>query len=192
VKHRGKYENGTYRKRTMTNYVYIATSLDGFIATVDGGIDWLNEIPNPQKSDYGYAEFISGIDAIVMGRRTFEKVLTFGEWSYDKPMFVLSNSLTTAPEHLKDKVEIVRGEISEVISMLNQRGYSDLYIDGGKVIQSFLNEDLIDVLIITKVPILLGDGIPLFDKLGHILKFKHMKTEVYNNTLVKSSYVRDP
>ena len=67
----------------MTNYVYIATSLDGFIATSDGNIDWLYEIPNPSHSDYGYAEFMSGIDAIVMGRKTFEKVLSFGDWVYD-------------------------------------------------------------------------------------------------------------
>ena len=66
----------------MTNYVYIATSLDGFIATSDGGLDWLFEIPNPDQSDYGYSEFISGIDAIVMGRNTFEKVLTFSDWPY--------------------------------------------------------------------------------------------------------------
>jgi dihydrofolate reductase len=175
----------------MANYVYIATSLDGFIATVDGGIDWLNEIPNPDQSDYGYAEFISGIDALVMGRGTFEKVLTFGDWPYDIPVFVLSNRLTTAPEHLTDKVEIVKGKISEVINILNQRGYSNLYIDGGKVIQSFLREDLIDELIITRIPILLGDGIPLFGKLDQILKFKHKKTETHNNMLVKSSYTRN-
>jgi dihydrofolate reductase len=175
----------------MANYVYIATSLDGFIATVDGGIDWLNEIPNPQKSDYGYAEFMSGIDALVMGRGTFEKVLTFGDWSYNKPVFVLSNSLTTAPEHLKDKVEIASGDINKLVKQLNQRGYNNLYIDGGKVIQSFLEEDLIDELIITRVPILLGDGIPLFGKLNQILKFKHSNTETYNNMLVKSTYTRN-
>ena len=130
----------------MANYVYIATSLDGFIATVDGGIDWLNEIPNPEQSDYGYAEFISGIDAIVMGRGTFEKVLTFGDWSYEKPVFVLSNSLEEVPEHLAGKVEIIRGEISEVVSLLNQRGYTNLYIDGGKVIQSFQIVEPLDLI----------------------------------------------
>jgi dihydrofolate reductase len=175
----------------MANYVYIATSLDGFIATVDGGVDWLNEIPNPEQSDYGYAEFISGIDAIVMGRATFETVLTFGDWAYDKPVFVLSNSLTIVPERVTDKVEIVSGDINKLVKQLNQQGYTNLYIDGGKVIQSFLAADLIDELIITRIPILLGDGIPLFNNLDHMLKFKHKKTEIFNNDLVKSSYARD-
>jgi len=134
---------------------------------------------------------MSGIDAIVMGRGTFEKVLTFGAWPYEKTVFVLSNSLTTSPEHLKDKVEIVSGEITEVVNHLNQRGYNNLYIDGGKVIQSFLREDLIDELIITRIPILLGDGIPLFGKLEHQLKFMHKKLEIHNNMLVMSSYTRD-
>jgi len=175
----------------MANYVYIATSLDGFIATVDGGIDWLNEIPNPEQSDYGYAEFMSGIDALVMGRGTFEKVLTFDFWPYDKPVFVLSHSMTELPEDMVGKAEIIKGEIKEVITLLNKRGYNNLYIDGGKVIQSFLRKDLIDKLIITRIPILLGDGIPLFDKIDGQMKFKHVKTETYNNMLVKSSYSRD-
>ena len=89
----------------MANYVYIATSLDGFIATSDGDLDWLFEIPNPQQSDYGYGNFMSNIDAIVMGRNTFEKVKTFDRWSYDKFVFVLSNSLTQLPEHLADRAK---------------------------------------------------------------------------------------
>ena len=174
----------------MTNHVYIATSLDGFIATSDGELDWLEEIPNPDKNDYGYGEFIKNIDAIVMGRNTFEKVLTFGQWVYEKPVFILSNSLTKLPEKILDKAEIVSGEIKEVIAQLNQEGYKNLYIDGGRVIQSFLQEDLVDEMIITRVPILLGKGIPLFDKLEQHLQFSHKKTEIYNNTLVKSHYTR--
>ena len=174
----------------MTNHVYIATSLDGFIATSDGELDWLEEIPNPDKNDYGYGEFIKNIDAIVMGRKTFEKVVTFGQWVYEKPVFILSNSLTKLPEKILDKAEIVSGEIKEVIAQLNQEGYKNLYIDGGRVIQSFLQEDLVDEMIITRVPILLGKGIPLFDKLEQHLQFSHKKTEIYNNTLVKSHYTR--
>lgn len=175
----------------MANYVYIATSLDGFIATEDGGLDWLMEVPNPDKSDYGFADFIKGIDALVMGRNTFEKVLTFGEWSYNKPVFVLSNSLTEVPKNLTDKAEIVKGDIASVIHKLNQQGYKNLYIDGGKVIQSALKEDLIDELIINRIPILLGKGLPLFGENDLILKFKHTKTEIFSNTLVMSHYSRD-
>ncbi|MEO1373488.1 MAG: dihydrofolate reductase family protein [Cyanobacteria bacterium J06635_10] len=175
----------------MPNYIYIATSLDGFIATSDGGIDWLLEIPNPEGSDYGYAEFMNGIDAMVMGRNTFEKVLTFGEWPYHKPVFVLSNSLTEVPGDIIDKAEIVSGDIKELIKELNRRGYHNLYIDGGETIQSFLREDLIDEMIITLCPILLGSGFPLFKKLDKRLDFRHNKTEVYNHTFVKNHYIRN-
>ena len=175
----------------MANYVFIATSLDGFIATSDGRVDWLNEITNPDQSDFGFVEFNSGIDALVMGRNTFEQVLTFGSWPYDKPVFVLSDSLTEIPEAVADKAEIVNGELHELINGLNERGFENLYIDGGRTIQSFLKEDLIDEMIITTVPILLGDGIPLFGKLTHIMKFKHTKTEILNDSLVMSHYTRE-
>ena len=174
----------------MTNYVYIATSLDGFIATPDGGLDWLFEIPNPDQSDYGYSEFMGGIDAIVMGRNTFEKVLTFSDWPYNKPVFVLSNSLTAVPEPIVAQAEIVKGDIKSLVNQLHQGGYQNLYVDGGKTIQSFLQADLIDEMIITRVPILLGSGLPLFGQLDQSIKFNYKKTEVYNDTLVKSYYVR--
>lgn len=175
----------------MANYVYIATSLDGFIATPDGGVDWLDEIPNPDQSDFGYGEFISHIDAILMGRNSFEKVLTFGVWPYKKPVFVLSNRLKHIPENLINTVEIISGnDIKTVVNRLNERGYHNLYIDGGRTVQSFLAEDMIDELIITRVPILLGDGIPLFGRLTDKLRFRHKKTEVFNNTLVMSAYSR--
>ncbi|MHA3965083.1 MAG: dihydrofolate reductase family protein [Candidatus Thorarchaeota archaeon SMTZ1-45] len=174
----------------MTNYIYIATSLDGFIATNEGGLDWLEDIPNPEKSDYGFAEFMSGIDALVMGRKTFEKVLTFESWPYDKPVFVLSKGRRKVPKELEGKAEIIQGDPKIVVEQLNKLGHQNLYIDGGITIQNFLEEDLIDEMIITKVPILLGEGIPLFDKLSKRLKFSHLKTEVLSNTLVKTHYIR--
>ena len=175
----------------MSTYVFVATSLDGFIADENGGIDWLIEVPNPDKTDYGYAELMKNTDALVMGRSTFEKVLIFGEWFYTKPVFVLSNSLTEIPENLIGKVEIVKGDVQDVVKNLNSQGYKNLYIDGGKLIQGFLKEDLIDELIINKIPILLGKGIPLFDDIDQKLKFKHTKTEVFNDSLVMSRYLRD-
>jgi len=175
----------------MTNYIYIATSLDGFIATSDGGLDWLEEIPNPEQSDYGYAEFLKSIDAIVMGRNTFEKVITFGQWVYAKPVFILSNSLTKLPEHILGKAEIIRGDLKEIITQLHQKGYENLYIDGGRVIQSFLQEDLIDEMIITLIPILLGKGFPLFGEIEQHLRFRHKATKIYDNNLVKNHYIRD-
>lgn len=174
----------------MVNYVYIATSLDGFIATSDGGLDWLDEIPNPEKSDFGYADFMSGIDAIVMGRKTFEKVMTFDFWPYAKPVYVPSNSKVKVPKDLENKVEIVTGNPKELVVQLKELGHQDLYIDGGITIQGFLEEDLIDELIITRVPVLLGNGIPLFGSLTQRLYFKHERTEFLNEMLVKSHYTR--
>ena len=174
----------------MSIQVFIATSLDGFIATSDGGVEWLDEIPNPENSDFGFGGFMSGIDALVMGRNTFEKVLTFGEWPYDKPVFVVSNSLSGVPEDLEGKVEVINGAPRSVVEQLGQRGFRNLYVDGGKVIQSFLEDDLVDEMIITRVPVLLGDGMPLFGKLTKTLQFEHVKTETFSEGLVQSTYAR--
>jgi dihydrofolate reductase len=172
------------------NYVYIATSIDGYIANSDGGIEWLHDQPNPTNSDYGYSEFIKNIDALIMGRNSFEKVRTFEEWPYKEKVFVLSSILTEVPAELIDKVEFISGSPKEILSNINSRGFKSLYIDGGLVVQSFLAEDLIDELIVTRIPILLGGGIPLFGTLNEPLKFTHINTEVYDNALVKSHYVR--
>jgi dihydrofolate reductase len=172
------------------NYVYIAASIDGYIATSDGGVDWLHEVPNPDNDDFGYSEFVKNIDALVMGRNTFEKVLTFGEWAYQKKVFVLSSSLTQIPAGLEEKVEILCGSLSEVLSEIETQGFRNLYIDGGKLIQSFLSEDRIDELIVTRIPVLLGSGISLFGELGAPLRFKHIDTVIHSNALVQSRYAR--
>ena len=175
----------------MANIVYIAASIDGFIATSDGGVEWLDEIPNPDESDFGWFDFIAGIDAILMGRNSFEKVLSFGVWHYEVPVFVLSNSLENVPEDMADKAEIVSGSIHEVSDQLKQLGHKNIYVDGGKLIQSFLAADMIDELIITTIPILLGSGIPLFGEQEQSLWFVHKSTEVFNEALVKRHYVRE-
>jgi dihydrofolate reductase len=154
-------------------------------------VEWLNEIPNPGQSDYGFTKFMSGIDALIMGRNTFVQVLSFGSWPYDKPVFVLSNTLTKIPEPYTDKAEIIKGNLKELIKRLNDKGYRDLYIDGGKTIQSFLEEDLIDEMVITRVPVMLGDGISLFGRLTQSLNFTHIKTEVFNDSLIMSHYARE-
>ncbi len=175
----------------MTINVYIATSLDGYIATVDGGLEWLDEIPNPDQNDYGFADFIDRMDALVMGRNTFEKVVSFDVWLYNKPVFVLSNSLQTLPEGYEEKARLVTGTVmKKLVDQLRDEGFENLYIDGGQVIQSFLEEDLVDRLIITQVPILLGDGIPLFGTLSKRLKFSLDKTERLGELLVMNTYSR--
>lgn len=174
----------------MSIHVFIATSLDGFIATSDGGVEWLDEIPNPEHSDFGYVSFMSGIDALVMGRNTFKKVMTFGSWPYDKPVFILSSSLSKVPGELAGKAEIVHDTPRSLVAQLAERGFRNLYVDGGKVIQSFLEDDLVDEMAITRVPVLLGDGIPLFGKLTKSLQFNHVRTEIYCDSLVQSTYAR--
>jgi dihydrofolate reductase len=174
----------------MRTVVYIAASLDGYIARKDGSIDWLTGIENPPGEDYGYAEFIKGIDAIVMGRNSFEKVLTFPEWPYPKMVFVLSTKLNDIPAELKIRASIISGSPADVLNILSNKGYNNIYVDGGKTIQGFLQKDLIDDMIITRIPILIGNGIPLFGDLEKDLSFDQLSTNVYPNGLVKTHYKR--
>ena len=173
----------------MKAIVYIATSLDGFIARKDGNIDWLISYESPEVFDR-YNEFINIIDAIVIGRGTYEKVLSFSDWPYSKKVFVLSTTIKNIPDKLKEKVILISMSPKEIISHLSNFGYSNIYIDGGKTIQNFLKEDLIDEMIITKIPVLIGSGIPLFGHLENDINFKHINTSVYPNGLVKSHYER--
>lgn len=173
------------------NSVFLATSLDGYIADKNGRIDWLESTPNPNKSDLGFNKFIEQIDALVMGRNTFETVCGFDfGWPYKIPVFVLSNSLKEIPKDYQDKAYLVKGTMQKVIEQIHQKGHYHLYIDGGATVQSFLKEDLIDDLTITTIPIVLGDGIPLFTVLNRKLDFELVSSEVYINQLVQSRYCR--
>lgn len=175
----------------MKNKVFIATSIDGYIAGKDGGIEWLHSILNPEGDDMGYNEFMSGIDAIVMGRKTFEIVQGFDmDWPYQVPVFVLSNSLKEAPEDLIGKVNLVKGDLKDILKIIHGKGFQNLYIDGGKTIQSFLREDLIDEMTITTIPILLGEGIPLFSNLPKTLMFKCVSSKVFLDAVPQSFFVR--
>ncbi len=175
----------------MSNIVFIATSLDGYIADKDGGLDWLQSIPNPDNLDMGWATFIDRMDALIMGRKTFETVCSFDcEWPYSKPVFILSNSIKSIPEEYEGKAEPIKGSLSAVIETIHKKGHKHLYIDGGLTIQSFLKEDLIDEMIITVIPILLGGGIPLFRELSKPVEFDHVKTEVFLNAIVQNHYRR--
>lgn len=175
----------------MSSIVYIATSLDGYISDRDDGLDWLGSISNPNKTDMGFGDLMNRIDALVMGRKTFEVVCGFdGPWPYSKPVFVLSNSLSSLPEGYEGKAELISGSLPDVLNTLEGRGYRELYIDGGTTIQSFLKEDLIDEMIITVLPILLGGGSRLFGELSRPMRFEHLKTEVMLNAMVQSHYRR--
>ncbi len=173
------------------NVAFIASSLDGYIADKDGGLDWLQSVPNPDNLDLGYNKFIEGIDAIIMGRKTFETVCGFDcEWPYFKPVYVLSSTLEKIPDEYSEKAALVKGNLSEIVDNLNAKGKNGIYIDGGSTIQSFLKEDLIDEIIITTIPILLGGGSPLFGELHKEMRFEHVKSEIFLDTLVQDHYKR--
>ncbi|WMO16695.1 dihydrofolate reductase family protein [Pseudoalteromonas piscicida] len=175
----------------MANIVYIGASLDGFIAGKNNCLDWLHDLPNSEGSDLGFADFMARVDAIIMGRNTFETIQGFDcEWPYNKPVFVLSNTLKEVPKVFSDKVSLVRGELTDIVKQLAQQGFKNLYIDGGKTIQSFLQQDLIDELIITTIPTILGGGIPLFGGLNEPLKFRHVNAVRYLDCVVKNYYIR--
>jgi dihydrofolate reductase len=174
----------------MKTIVYIGTSLDGFIARKDGDIDWLTQFAD-DEAIHAYEEFMKRIDAIVIGRGTFDKVLTFSSWPYDKKVFVLSNSIKQLPDTLRDKVILLSMKPEELLSYLSRMGFSSIYVDGGKVIQDFLLKDLIDEMIIAKAPILIGSGISLFNYMDTDLPFKHIRTVVQSNGLVRSYYERE-
>jgi dihydrofolate reductase len=170
--------------------VFIATSRDGFIARQDGSIDWLTGSGSPENSeDYGYKTFFDSIDTLVMGRNTFAQVLTFGDWPYrDKKVVVLSSRSQQLPGHLAGKVEFISGSPDEIVRQLADGGARHLYIDGGKTIQGFLRAGLIDEMIITTLPVLIGQGLPLFGRLERDIHLEHLETCVFPSGIIQSRY----
>ena len=175
---------------TIQASVYIATSLDGFIARANGDLDWLtSENGSQSDNDYGYQAFMDTVDVVVMGRNTFEKVLTFDAWPYSgKKVVVLSSRLSEIPAHLSDSVEVLSLTPDDVVAHLADAGARHLYIDGGQTIQGFLNAGLISELIITRIPILIGDGIPLSGPLKRDMKLMHIETRQFENGFVQGRY----
>ena len=173
------------------NKVFIATSLDGFIADKNGRIDWLDAIPEINTIDTGYKEFMAQIDALVMGRSTFETVCGFDiDWPYEKPVFVVSTKLTEIPKKQQGKAYLLKGTLTEMLQQIHQKGYYRLYIDGGKLIQSFLREDLIDEMVITIIPVLLGVGVTLFSEVPKPLGFECKRSTLFLDAVVQNHFFR--
>lgn len=173
------------------NIVFIAASIDGYIADKEGGISYLEMIPNPEQNDMGYTRLMDRVDALVMGRNTYEKVLSFEiGWPYTKPVYLLSNSLKEIPKDYDGKIELVNGPLKEVIKSIHAKGHHSLYIDGGNTIQNFLKEDLIDEMILTTIPTLLGGGVPLFSDHSIALEFELVDSEVFLDEIVQRTYKR--
>jgi dihydrofolate reductase len=168
--------------------VFIATSLDGFIARTDGSFDWLP--PPALDEDYGFGPYMASVDALVIGRKTFEMALGLGGWQYGKRLVIVLSSRPIDFTALTGaNVEQMSGEPAEIVATLAARGVKELYVDGGVTIQRFLRAGLIARLIITRVPILLGAGIPLFGALPRDVPLRHIATKSFPSGLVQSEYV---
>lgn len=165
--------------------VFIATSLDGFIATAEDGLDWL---PGDDCEPHGYEEFIASVDALVVGRRTYEKVLTFEDWPYQGKRVVVLSSQPLKVSATGGPVERMGGTPKEILARLEAQGIRRIYLDGGITIQRFLREGLVDRIIQTRVPVLLGGGIPLFGTLPRELRYRHVATRSFAGGLVQSEY----
>jgi len=175
--------------------VFVGISLDGFIARTNGDLDWLMGEGGGNSAEFGYNEFIADIDAVVMGRGTFEKVLTFDKWYYgNKRVVVLSHRTLdlSVAESRGAAVELMAGSPAEIISRLDKAGFRRLYVDGGITIQRFLREGLIQRVIISRLPVLIGEGIPLFGSLRSDVRLRHIATRTYPGGMVQSEYRIDP
>ncbi|WHS60689.1 dihydrofolate reductase family protein [Pseudomonas sp. G2-4] len=172
-----------------TAHVFIATSLDGFIARPDGDIDWLLQRDDPTE-DHGYSDFIADKNVIVMGRGSYEKVLTFDTWFYERPVVVLSERLagSPVPEALKGKVSFSNLSPRGVMEELARQGVRRVYVDGGQVVQSFLRDGLVADMVITTVPVLIGAGRPLFGALQQDIELKLVSSRCFPSGLVQSTY----
>lgn len=170
--------------------VFIAASLDGFIARSNGDISWLNNsAPTIEGEDFGFSNFYSSVDALVMGRKTYETALGFEEWPYaGKRVVVLSHASISIPSHLAGSVEWMSGSPAEIARRLQASGLQRVYVDGGQTIQGFLQAGLINEITLTTIPILLGGGIPLFGSLHQDIHMGLITSHTYANGFVQTTY----
>jgi dihydrofolate reductase/adenylate kinase family enzyme len=204
ARHRALYESFAGKKREFCQpeayastrcSVFIATSLDGCIARSNGSIDWLEHANAtvPAGEDCGYADFLRTVDAIVMGRATFDKVLSFPEWPYGSlPVYVLSTTLSGPPSGVPDAVQVLSATPHEVVERTEEAGHRHLYIDGGRTIQGFLKAGLITELTITVIPILLGSGLRLFGDGQADTNLRLLSSKAYPFGFVQSHYAVCP
>jgi len=173
----------------VSGHVFIATSLDGFIARPDGDIGWLLARDDPSE-DHGYRDFIADKDWIVVGRGSYEKVREFDPWPYDRPVLVLSRQLagTPVPAALAGKLAFSAAAPREAMAELARRGARRVYVDGGQVVQSFLRAGLIEDMVLTMVPVLVGAGRPLFGALPQDRDLALVASRSFPSGLVQSTY----
>jgi dihydrofolate reductase len=166
--------------------VFCGVSVDGFLARRDDTLDFLD---HGGQEPHGFEQFFGSVDVIVMGRRTFDVVLTFGAWPYGKKPVVVLSSRALDVSSVKDAVlERMSGEPAEIVDALKTRGFTHAYIDGGITVQRFLAAGVVNRLVINRVPMLIGEGIPLFGPLPHDIELHHVATRSYSGGLVQSEY----
>jgi dihydrofolate reductase len=173
-----------------TGHVFIATSLDGFIARRDGNLDWLMK-HSTEGEDHGFAAMMASVDGLIMGKGTFQQVLSFEQgWPYEKPVVVMSRSLKEKdiPDLLSERVRLSDETPQVLMNQLNTEGWNRAYVDGGKVIQSFLAEGLIEDILLTRIPILIGEGLSLFGPVPHDINLEHLETQSFPSGMVSSKY----
>jgi len=171
--------------------VYVATSLDGFIARDDGGLDWLNEanatVPNGE--DCGFHAFMDSVDTVILGRTTYEQVLSFGRWPYGRtPVVVLSRSSISFPPSVPDTVTHSSEPPRDLLKRLSDEGAKHVYVDGGMTIQGFLSAGLVDEITVTVIPVILGGGIPLFGSIDNDIQLTHVRTTAFGFGFVQTTY----
>jgi dihydrofolate reductase len=189
---RQKIDSSSRALRAMKGAVYICTSLDGYIATKDGGVGFLDELakPKPEEGDMGFGAFLASVDVMIMGRNTFEKVLSFGKemWPYgDTKVVVWSRKGADIPDYRASTVSSSSLPPTELFAELDKEGYQCAYIDGGTTVQKFMEAGLVHKLCLSTAPVLLGSGIPLFAE-GKQVKLRHIDTKSYSNGVVSSWY----
>ena len=165
--------------------VFVGTSVDGFIARPNGELDFL---PPGGGEPHGYNEFIATVDAIVIGHKTFETVLAMEDWPYEKKRVVVLSSRAVDLSKARGAVEQMGGSPAEIVAQLAASGAHHLYIDGGITVQGFLRAGLVQRLVMTRVPVLIGEGIALFGSLPHDVRLHHVATRSYASGLVQSEY----
>ena len=178
------------RDLMTTGHVFIATSLDGFVARKNHNLDWLMK-QQTAGADHGYKDFMASVDGLVMGRGSYETALTFDDWPYSKPVVVMSKTLSAAdiPEPLRDKVQLTKLDPPELMqSLQSEHDWSRAYIDGGRVVQSFIRCGLIEDIVMTLVPILLGDGIRLFGEIDADIDLELLGAEAFESGLLQTRY----
>lgn len=167
--------------------VFVGVSLDGFLARKNGKYDFLFLKPNV---DNGYNDFIATVDALVIGRGTFEVVRRFKEWPYGKKRVIV---LSHAPGRLRTPpgthCEFLSATPKQVVARLAKRGVKHIYVDGGRTIQGFLGAGLVQRMIITRVPVLIGEGIPLFGSVPRDIRLRHVRTRTLRNGMVQTEYL---